>query len=81
MMKFYWMPLFILALINPVYAKEEIENLLQNPDFEDFGTAPWILWVEDANAIAQMMIDKKESLDGKQSLMVDISKKGSGMRV
>ncbi|MGQ9609292.1 MAG: carbohydrate binding domain-containing protein [bacterium] len=70
-------------LLAPVilYAQKEIENILQNPDFENVGNAPWTMWVEDKNCVAQMIVDKKESFEGKQSLLIDISKKGSGMRV
>jgi len=61
--------------------QKEVENLVQNPDFEDPGNAPWTMWVEDGNAMAQMMVDRKESFTGKQSLLIDITKKGGGMRV
>jgi hypothetical protein len=60
---------------------EEFENLVQNADFEDFGQAPWTMWVEDASAVATVSIDRKESLTGDQSLLIDIGKKGGGMRV
>jgi len=63
------------------YAQEEVENLLQNPDFENMGNAPWTMWVEDGAAAAQMTVDKKESIEGDQSLLIDITKKGGGMRV
>lgn len=60
---------------------KEFENILQNADFENVGTAPWTMWVEDPTAAAQMMIDKKEVFEGKQSLLIDITKKGTGKRV
>lgn len=73
--------LFLLLAPVILYAQKEIENILQNPDFENVGNAPWTMWVEDKNCVAQMIVDKKESFEGKQSLLIDISKKGSGMRV
>ncbi len=63
------------------YAQKEIENILQNPDFENVSNAPWTMWVEDQSTVAQMIVDKKESFEGKQSLLIDITKKGGGMRV
>lgn len=77
---FYFFVLFCLVSIS-VYAQKEIENILQNPDFENIGNAPWTMWVEDKNAVAQMIVDKKEVFEGKQSLLIDITKKGGGMRV
>ena len=63
-------------------AKEEFENLVRNPDFEDFSDAPWTMWVEDGSAVALKSIDKKSDfLTDTQSLLIDISKKGGGMRV
>lgn len=80
-----WLLLFVsiclpLTTIYSASAKE-IENLVINPDFEDFGTNPWSMWVEDPAALAQMTIDKKEKLTGEQCLVIDITKKGGGMRV
>ncbi len=63
------------------WAQDEDENLVQNPDFEDPTHSPWTMWVEDASAVATMSIDKNESLTGKQSLLIEIMKKGSGQRV
>lgn len=60
---------------------DEFENLVRNPDFEDFGIAPWTMWVEDAGAVAQMIIDDEESFTGDQSLLIDIAQKGGGQRV
>ena len=75
---FFVFACFVVAV---AYAEEEVENLLQNPDFED-GEAPWTMWVEDAgNALAGKIIDKKESHTGDRSLLIDINQKGSGMRV
>jgi len=72
----------VFAGIHIAQAEEEVENLLENPDFEDFGNAPWTMWVEDqGNAMAFMNIDEKESLTGEQSLRIDITMKGGGMRV
>ena len=74
---------FACFVVAGAYAEEEVENLVQNADFEDFSIAPWTMWVEDAgNAMAAMILDdKEEPLSGDQSLLIDISKKGSGMRV
>ena len=64
------------------WAEEEIENLLQNADFEAFNNAPWTMWVEDqGNTMAMMIISDEEFLSGEQSMLIDISKKGSGKRV
>ena len=63
------------------FAQDEFENLVTNPDFED-GTNPWTMWVEDAGAVAVIKVDDKEEfLTGEQSLLIDIQKKGGGMRV
>jgi hypothetical protein len=64
-----------------VNAQDAPENLLQNSDFENVGTAPWTMWVEDATAQAVMSIDKKEQIDGDFSLLIDVKKKGGGKRV
>ena len=72
---------FILAGAYNILAEEEVENMLKNPGFEDEITVPWTMWVEDPGAVATMMIEKKDSLAGKRSLFIDISKKGSGQRV
>jgi hypothetical protein len=62
---------------------EEFENLLQNPDFENAGDAPWTIWVEGAGAGAAAVksVDKGESYTGKQSLLLEIIGKGNGQRV
>ncbi|MDP7280839.1 MAG: carbohydrate binding domain-containing protein [Candidatus Poribacteria bacterium] len=54
------------------------ENLVQNPDFEDGNIQPWTKWVEDAGAgvVVNMVIDKKEHLKGKKSLLMEIKKGG-----
>jgi len=62
-------------------AQDVPENMLQNADFENIGNAPWTMWVEDATAQAMMSIDKKEKIEGDQSLLIDIKKKGGGKRV
>lgn len=67
--------------VHSSWAQDEGENLVQNPDFEKPGQAPWTMWVEDASAVATMRIDKDESLTGKQSLLIEIVQKGSGQRV
>jgi len=61
--------------------EEEVENMLKNPCFEDEITEPWSMWVEDAGAVATMMIEKEETFIGRRSLYIDISRKGSGQRV
>jgi hypothetical protein len=62
---------------------EEFENLLQNPDFENMGQAPWSMWVEgqDAGAGAMMQVTDDESYTGDHSLLIDIFSKGNGQRV
>lgn len=60
---------------------EDFPNLVQNFDFEGATTAPWTIWVEDPAAAATLSIDENESFTGDQSLLVDISQKGSGLRV
>lgn len=62
---------------------EEFENLLQNPDFENIGQAPWSMWVEGqgAGAAAQLTITDEESHTGDQSLLIDIFSTGNGQRV
>jgi hypothetical protein len=72
---------FILAGVHNVLAEEDVENLIQNADFEDFGVEPWTMWIEDNAVVATMEIDKNEGLMGSQSLLIDISTKGSGQRV
>lgn len=72
---------FVCIVSISAYAQKKIENILQNPDFENVGNAPWTMWVEDQSAVAQMIVDKKEVFEGKQSLLIDITKKGGGMRV
>jgi len=69
----------LIALI--ANAQDVPENILQNPDFEKPTNAPWTMWVEDPNAQAVMSIDNKERIEGKQSLLIDIKKKGGGKRV
>lgn len=64
-----------------VEAQDVPENILQNSDFENVGNAPWTMWVEDPAAMAIMSVDKKEHVDGDQSLLIDIKKKGGGKRV
>ncbi len=63
------------------WAQDEVENLVQNPDFENPTQAPWTMWVEDASAVATLSIDDEVSFTGDQSLLIEISKKGSGQRV
>ena len=60
---------------------DEVEDLLQNGDFENFNQTPWTMWVEDASAMAMMIIDDEEVLTGDQSLLIDICQKGGGQRV
>ena len=48
------------------------ENLVQNPDFEDGNIQPWPKWVEDLGVIVYMMIDQKEHLKGKKSLLMEV---------
>jgi len=75
-----WIPLaFILIL--PLSQAKEIENILNNHDFE-LGTQGWKIWVEDkANATAVMKADNSERVKGKQSLLIEITKAGIGKRV
>ena len=63
--------------LTTTYAKKG-ENLVQNPDFEDGNIQPWTKWVEDAGAgvVVNMMIDKKEHLKGKKSLLMEVKKGG-----
>jgi len=62
-------------------AQDAPENILQNSDFENVDNAPWTMWVEDAVAQATMSVDKKEHIDGDQSLLIDVKKRGGGKRV
>jgi hypothetical protein len=79
----------ILALIGLSFAfaiscnaqVKAVENLVVNPDFEDGIVAPWTTWVEDGAAVMTKSIDKNEKLTGDLSLLIDIQKKGGGMRV
>lgn len=61
----------ILNLVDAVRA-DEVENLLINGDFEA-GTAEWSLELRQG-AVAEMTIDKNESIKGNQSLFVNIDK-------
>jgi len=69
---------FILAFGN-ILTGQEIENLLVNPDFEE-GANGWVLELHgDKGAVAQLVVDKKEALTGKQCMLIDIQKlDGSG---
>jgi len=69
---------FILAF-SGILIGQEIENLLINPDFEE-GTNGWVLELHgDKGAVAQLVVDKKEALTGKQCMLIDIQKlDGSG---
>jgi len=58
----------------PPHAKKG-ENLVQN-DFEDGNIQPWTKWVEDLGVIVNMMIDQKEHLKGKKSLLMEVKKGG-----
>ncbi len=62
-------------------AQDDLENLVLNADFEDGVVAPWTMWVEDKAAAATMSIDKGEGIMETDALLIDISKKGGGMRV
>lgn len=71
-----------LAGVHVTRAKEELENLVVNGDFEGRTTEPWWLWVEDwENVEAAMTIVNWESFTGSQSLLVEITKRGGGQRV
>jgi len=67
----------ILAVVPNGIAKKG-DNLVLNHDFEDLGVQPWTMWVEDAGAgvAANLLIDKKEHVKGKQSLLIEIKKGG-----
>ena len=63
-------------------AEEEVENWVVNGDFEGRTTEPWWLWIEDwENVEATMTIDDSESFAGRQSLLVEITKRGGGQRI
>ena len=61
----------ILNSVDAVRA-DEVENLLINGDFEA-GTAEWSLELRQG-ALAEMTVDKNESIKGEQSLFIDIDK-------
>lgn len=85
--KCFWLLLFVSAFLTLIFAgayaaeDDEMENLVQNPGFEDEIVTPWTMWVEDGAAVADMSVVKDEVLAGKRSLLVDISQKGGGQRV
>lgn len=85
MRKCFW-PVFLVSVclaLSGAYVTQaqEVENLVQNAGFEDGVVAPWTMWVEDSAAVATMTIDNEEKLTGDHSLLIDVSKEGSGQRV
>ena len=67
--------IFSITLINLSAIAGDVKNLVLNNDFED-GINPWTLWVEDAGAAAEMVIDKKEQIKGKKCMQINIQQAG-----
>jgi len=59
---------------------EDFPNLVQNFDFEDPTVNPWTMWVEGGVAVT-LGVDDEVFFTGEQSALIDITMKGSGLRV
>ena len=81
--KFFWFLLFacVCFVFSGSYIAHAQVNILKNADFEDATDVPWTMWVEDTTATATKSLDKTEKLTGSQSLLINISKAGTGKRV
>jgi hypothetical protein len=83
--KFSWFLVFVCAFFvySDLYLVQAQVNLLKNADFEDATDAPWTWWVEDTaiTATTTKSLDKTEKMTGNQSLLINITKAGSGKRV
>ena len=67
---------------NAAESREELENLVLNPDFELPNIEPWWLWIEDWNAVqATLKRDNAERHTGRWSALVEIEKGGKNQRV
>ena len=72
--------LLVLAVLQ-IQAQDEIENLVNNGDFENGVVAPWnMTFKPDANGDGIMVIDNKESLTGDSSMRVEINAAGNHKR-
>lgn len=81
-MKYGFMLVVLLAALQMTDA-QEFDNILQNADFE-LGDMVWSMWVEDGAIKAtttKEAVDDGEFFVGDLSLLINIEKKGGGMRV
>lgn len=72
----------LLLLFLSLHAKtQDVENLINNPDFEGHVFAPWrIIFKPDAGGEGQILIDDKESFTGRASMMIEIKDGGNHER-
>ncbi len=84
----FWPLLFVSAIfiLPGTYSAQSegetgVENLVRNADFEDPDAGPWWIWIDDKSVLVNLVIDKSESYRGDQSMRLDITKAGNGLRV
>ena len=63
--------LVMILSLSVVFAEEEIENLARNGDFEN-DLAEWILRQNIRGSVASMEIDKKDAIEGRKAVHIEI---------
>ena len=74
--------LALTLLIIPMIYAQDVDNILQNSDFEAGVVAGWSMWVEGQGvAVALREQEENEPFEGTISLVINIDNAGNGQRV